>query len=452
MKEALKIGVSGVRGVVGDSFTPQLAAAFAQAFGTFVGHGSVVVGRDTRPSGQMIEMAVIAGLQSVGCKPVLAGIVPTPTLLILARELGARGGIAITASHNPGPWNALKFIDRRGLFLDAVRADELFDIYHQQDFPLVQEAEIPSVVAHPAPMDAHIARIRDYVDVEAIRRRAFTVAVDCCNGVGALYSVGLLRDVFGCRVVAVHDAPTGLFERDPEPLPENLGALCDAVRREKCDIGFAQDPDGDRLAIVTEQGEALGEELTLAFAVQQVLEHHAKGPVVVNLSTGKSVDHVAAKFGCEVIRTRIGETHVADAMLKAGAVVGGENTGGVMIPPIHPCRDSFAAMAILLELLACSRKTISGLRAGIPSFVSVRDKVAIRTERAPEILRALRRDYAGEQMNFLDGVFIDFGESWIHVRRSNTEPVIRITAEATTRDRAEALVRELRAKIDPLGR
>lgn len=448
MKEALKVGVSGVRGVVGDSMTPQVAASFAQAFGTFVGRGSVVVGRDTRPSGAMIERAVVAGLQSVGCKPILAGIVPTPTILILTKALGARGGIAITASHNPSPWNALKFMDKSGLFLNEIRAQELFDIYHQQDFPLVQESDIPVVAVESDPMELHFRRVLDYVDEAAIRKGRFRVAVDCCNGVGALHSVPFLRDLLGCEVVPIYDRPSGIFEREPEPLPANIGLLCETVVKEHCHVGFAQDPDGDRLAIVNEKGQPIGEDLTLAFAVQQVLARHQKGPVAINLSTSKSVEFVARQAGCEVVRTRIGEINVSETMIKIGAVAGGEGNGGVIVPVIHPCRDSFTGMALVLELMAATGKTISELRAGIPEYHVVKDKVKVRSEQAPVILRALRREYAGQKMNLLDGVYIDFGESWVHARRSNTEPVVRITAEAKSEEEAKRLAAELRAKVE----
>ncbi|MBW7908542.1 MAG: phosphoglucosamine mutase [Kiritimatiellae bacterium] len=450
MKESLKVGVSGVRGVVGASFTPQLASGFAQAFGTFVGRGPVLVGRDTRPSGLMFAYAVVAGLQSVGCKPILLGVVPTPTVLLMTKELGARGGIAITASHNAAEWNALKFVDRRGLFLEENRAQELFDVYHQQDFPLVAEADLPATAALPNPVETHFKRIVDYVDANAIRRRQFRVAVDVVNGVGALYSVPFLESLLGCEVVPIHAAPTGRFERDPEPLPEHLSALSRAVVEHRCDIGFAQDPDGDRLAIVDEQGRPIGEDLTLAFSARQVLEAHGKGPVAISLSCSRAVEDVVRALGCEVTRTRIGETNVARVMQKQGAVVGGEHNGGVIIPAIHTCRDSFAAMAVILELLARTGMRVSEVRAEIPRYVMVRRKLPARAERAPEALRELRRHYAERKMNFLDGLFIEFEQAWAHVRRSNTEPVIRLAVEAPDREQANARADEIEALLAPL--
>ncbi|MCK5851111.1 MAG: phosphoglucosamine mutase, partial [Kiritimatiellae bacterium] len=320
MKEFLKVGISGVRGVIGASFTPQIATLFAQAFGCFVGHGMVLVGRDTRTSGYMIERAIIAGLQSVGCKPLLVGIVPTPTLLVLTKAIKARGGILVTASHNPAEWNALKFVDDKGFFLGSTKADELFDTYHQGDFDLVPEHSIPSVSEHPNPMDAHIKRVLDYVDTDQIEKRKFKVAVDCCNGVGAVHSKDFLKKL-GCEVVACLDKPNGKFERVAEPLPEHLGQLSDLVIKHSCDIGFAQDPDGDRLAIVDENGRPVGEDMTLAFAVRQVLANHEQGTVVANLSTSRRVKYVAEQFGCAYIPTKIGEIHVTEAMLNSNSVV-----------------------------------------------------------------------------------------------------------------------------------
>ena len=237
-REPLKVGVSGVRGVVGRSFTPSTALGFAQAFGIHARQGTVLVGRDTRPSGPMIEMAVVAGLQSVGCRPLLAGVVPTPTLLYLVRQHGAAGAIAITASHNAAPWNALKFVNHQGLFLNARHAEELFDIYHQQDFPLVPEAQLATASPLENPMLGHIRTILSYVNLEAIRQRNFSVAVDCCNGVGAIHTIPFLEQL-GCTVHAIHDTPNGIFQRPPEPQPKNLGALNASVQDNQCDVGCA---------------------------------------------------------------------------------------------------------------------------------------------------------------------------------------------------------------------
>lgn len=439
MKESLKVGVSGVRGVVGQSLTPPIACAFAEAFGTYVGRGLVVVGRDTRPSGPMIEHAVVAGLLSTGCRPLLAGIAPTPTVLMLTRQLGARGGICITASHNPSPWNALKFAGPAGIFLDAQQADELADLYHQRDFRRVEEQALRPVARLADPVSAHFQKVAAYVDANLIRSRRFRVVVDCCNGVGAVHSLPFLRDVLGCEVVTVFGDPHGRFEREPEPRPENLGALSAAVREHGGVIGFAQDPDGDRLAITDETGAPIGEDLTLAFAIDQVLEHHGRGPVVVNLSSSRRVVHAARRHGLEPALTRIGEINVVSEMLARGAVVGGEPNGGVILPAVHPCRDSYSAMALVLERLAMTGAAVSELARAYPTTAVVKRKIRIRGDEAPVMLRALRRRHEGEQINLLDGVHITFADGMVHVRPSNTEPVLRVETEAADAARATAL-------------
>lgn len=447
MREALKVGISGVRGIVGDSMTPRVALSFAQAFGAFVGRGTVLVGRDTRPSGRVLERAVVAGLESVGCRPLLAGVAPTPSLLMAVPTLGARGGIAITASHNAAEWNALKFIDRDGHFLSPARADELLDLYHQRDFPLAAESDLPAETPAPDVTASHRARVAAWVAASAIRARRFRVAADVCNGVGALSTEPFLREELGCDVVVVHGDPSGFFERDPEPLPQHLGALSRAVVEHRCDIGFAQDPDGDRLAIVDERGVPIGEDYTLAFAVRRVLESRGVGPVVINLATSRAVEEIARAHGAPVIRTKIGEIHVALEMQRRGAVVGGEHNGGVILPAIHLCRDSFTAMALALELMAATGRPVSALRAEMPSYQVVRRKLPTTAASAAEALRGLRRRYADRSPNLLDGVFIEFPEGWVHARRSNTEPVLRITAEARTEVEAAALADRIASDV-----
>jgi phosphomannomutase len=296
-------------------------------------------------------------------------------------------------------------------------------------------------------MDRHFRKILDYVDAPAIRARSFKVAVDCCNGVGALFSAAFLRDRLGCRVLPLFDEPSGAFERDPEPLAENLSRLCEQVRAGSCDIGFAQDPDGDRLAVVTETGEALVEDLTLALVLQQVLERHEKGPVAVNLSCSQCIDDVARAAGSTVFRTRIGEINVSEAILEHGAVAGGENTGGVIIPRIHPCRDSFAGMAVLLELLAQSGRSVSQLCQAIPRYFLVKDKVPARAGQVPAMYRAVRRLLADQKLSFLDGIYAELDGTWLHVRRSNTEPVVRITVESRDEAQGRAWLERVRSEI-----
>lgn len=439
MREALKVGVSGVRGIVGDSLTPPVGLSFAQAFGTFVGRGPVNVGRDTRPSGEMLERAVVAGLISVGCRPVLLGIVPTPSLLFRTSVRKARGAVALTASHNPAEWNALKFADRSGIFLNQQRTDELLDIYHQGEFPLVPESELPGEVRDDEAVASHFERIASVVDAEAIRARGFRVAVDCANGVGSLHTDALLHDRFGCEVIRLHDDPALIFERPPEPLPANIRRLCREVRKHRCHVGFALDPDGDRLAVVDERGEALGEDLSLALELDQVLCRHERGPVVVNLTASRVVDAIAERHGCAVRRSPTGEVNVVQEMVRSGAVAGGESTGGFIFPPVHLCRDAFSAMAVVLEFLAFSGETVSEWREHLPRFHTLRDSIRCPTERAPQVLQKVRAEFRENSPDTRDGVYVSLQKAWLHVRRSNTEPVIRLTVEGADQQAARSL-------------
>ena len=448
MQHTLKVGISGVRGIVGESFGPQLAMRFAQAFGTMVGQGPVVIGRDTRTTGPMLQAAVVAGLQSVGCEPVLVGVVPTPTVLILTQHLGARGGIMVSASHNAGEWNALKFVDNNGLFLNEHRNEEMIDIYHQRDFTIVDETQLKPARTIESPMEEHFARISSFVDSDSIRSRGFRVAVDCCNGAGAVHSVPFLSGLLGCEVVPVLAEPTGRFGRVPEPTAANLTELRQVVRERKCDIGFAQDPDADRLAIIDEKGTAIGEDMTLAFATRQVLrKQSAPKRVVVNLSTSKCVEEAARLEGGETLRTPIGEINVVETALTSDAAIAGEGNGGVIVPAIHPCRDSYSGMAIILEYLAHERKSVSELRAEIPDLVMLKESIQVGPDDPPRLLRRIRHGFAGERLELSDGVRVDWDDAWIHVRRSNTEPIVRIVAEAATRKRAEELMALVRQKL-----
>lgn len=439
---ALKIGVSGVRGIVGDSLTPQLAARFAAAFGTYVGRGRVVVARDARPSGPMLENAVRAGLLATGCQPVDIGICPIPSVLLYVKESGAAGGIAVTASHNPAEWNGLKFLSARGLYLTASEVAEFLDIYHQGEFSFAPADRLKPPLRAGDALQAHLARLLKALDVERIRKRRLRVAFDAGGGAGAALMPDFLA-ALGCEAIGL-DAGGGA--RASEPSAENLGALVRLVRRERADVGFAQDADADRLALVDERGRPLGEELTLAFAVRRVLMTDP-GPVVVNLSTSRAIDDLARRAGVEVFRTRVGESNVVEELRARGATIGGEGNGGVIWPRIHPCRDSFAAAGLALELAAATGKTISALRREIPRYAMVKDKVRGSAEAADRTLARLAKKYAANVASTLDGLKLAFGASWVHLRPSNTEPLIRVFAEARTPAAARALAARFRREI-----
>ncbi len=423
----LKISISGVRGVVGDSLTPGLLTRFAQAFGTYVGSGTIIIGRDTRTSGEMVRQAVIAGLLSSGCRVVDLDVCPVPTVQWMVRYLHGHGGIAITASHNPAEWNALKFVGPDGLFLGGGQAGDLLDIYHQGDYTKVGSSEIREVQAFEGAGDLHIEAILKALGPLPSTARKLRVVLDACNGAGSLIGPKLL-EALGVEVIPIHNVPDGLFPRPAEPLPENLKDLCNAVRLHQADIGFAQDMDADRLAVVSEVGDPIGEEYTLVLATLYVLSRQ-RGPVVVNLSTTQAIEWVAKRFDCPTYRTRIGEANVAEGMKREKAIIGGEGNGGVIYPSINFARDSLVGMALILHLLAESKRPLSGLLSELPSYHMVKEKLECPSDRIRGVLTLIRSQYAAYPLDLRDGVKVKVDGGWFHVRGSNTEPVIRLVAE-----------------------
>ncbi|GIU79878.1 MAG: phosphoglucosamine mutase [Bryobacteraceae bacterium] len=436
----LKISVAGVRGVVGEFLTPNLACAFAQAFGTYVGPGPVVVARDTRASGEMFVHAVSCGLLAAGCEVIRIGIVPTPTAQIYVADIRAAGGIAVTASHNPPEYNALKLFNSDGLFFNRYERAELLDVYHQSEFRHAANEDMRRVVvdAETAP-ERHMARILRQVDAEKIRRRRFRVALDGVNGAGSRMSVRFLRDVLGCELHAIHVDPEKPFPRDPEPRAETLGELSELVTRVRAHVGFAQDPDGDRLAVAGETGRVLDNDDVLALAVDCALRKK-KGPVVVNLTTSSVIDDIAARHGCPVYRTPVGEANVVERMRRVQAVIGGEGAnGGIIYPAVHYCRDSYLGMALLLERLAETGETLNALAAALPRYWRRSGKFSFEHGRLGQMMQALEAALPGARADRTDGLKLMLEHGWVHVRASNTEPLVRVSAEAKTREEADRL-------------
>ena len=441
----LKISISGVRGVVGQSLTPKLLTRFAQAFGTHTGSGTIVIGRDPRTSGEMVKHAVVAGLLSTGSRVIDIGVCPVPTVQLQVRQRRAQGGIAITASHNPAEWNALKFIGSNGLFLDSGQARELLDIYHQGEYTKVGGAELRTVEEVAGATDLHIKAILDALGPLPQTKKKLRVVLDSCNGAGSLVGPKLI-EALGAEVIPINVTPDGSFPRPAEPVPENLGDLCRAVKEHKADVGFAQDMDADRLAIVSDRGEPIGEDYTLVLAILHVLGRE-KGPVVANLSTTSAVADIAKKFDCPVFLTKIGEVNVTDAMQQQHAVIGGEGNGGVIYPRINFARDSLVGIALVLHLLAESGKSVTELLEDIPRYTIVKEKMACPSDRIPGVLRLVRKEFAQFQLDTRDGVKVILPDGWLLVRGSNTEPIIRVVAEAKSDDRAKAIVADVISKL-----
>jgi phosphomannomutase len=440
----LKIGVSGIRGVVGEFLTPGLACAFAQAFGTYVGAGRVVIGRDTRASGEMLHHAVSCGLLSAGCDVVDVGILPTPTIQMYVGATRARGGIALTASHNPSEYNALKLFNSEGLFFNSYERSELLDLYHQSEFRRATNDQIRRVRAdYDTAPRLHIERVLKHVDVERIRRRNFHVALDAVNGAGAVMSPGFLRETLNCRLDAISTDITKPFPRVAEPTPETLGDLVALVRGSGAEVGFAHDPDGDRLAVVDETGAVLDNDDVLALAVDAALRR-LPGDVVVNLTTSSVIDVVAKQHGRRVYRTPVGEANVVEMMQAVKAVIGGEGSnGGIIFPAVHLCRDSYTGMAFLLDRMAETGKTVSQLAAELPRFIRKFGRFAFRHGQLGALMRALEESFPGADLDRSDGLKLLLPEGWVHVRASNTEPILRIAVEARSEQTAEELYRRV---------
>jgi phosphomannomutase len=450
----LMVSVSGVRGRVGTTLTPELMAGIAAAFGAFLRSegedGPVLVGRDSRTSGPMLARAVIAGLQSVGCDVVDLGVVPTPTLLLAVEDAGAAGGLGVTASHNPAEWNALKLVSGEGIFLDAERSARFRAYLAEADAPRVPWDRLGSVSADDGAWKRHLERILalPFLDVPALRRRGPHVAVDCVHGAGGPPLTDVL-EALGCTWTGIGMEPDGLFPRDPEPTAANLAELGALVRETGADIGLAVDPDVDRLSLVDETGQPMGEELTLALSVAAVLRR-TPGPVVTNLSTSQVVDDVAGAFGCSVIRAPVGEVNVARRMQKERAVVGGEGNGGVILPALHHTRDAPLAAALILQHLADEDVPPSGAAARWPTYAIVKRKLSFPRETLPEAYEALARDLDAPERDDGDGLRLAWRgrSSWLHVRPSGTEPVVRLIAEAPRAAEAEALVKRAAAVLE----
>jgi phosphoglucosamine mutase len=437
----LKIGITGVRGIVGEAFTPELIVGFAQAFGTYLDLGRILICRDTRPSGPMARAAVTAGLIAAGCEVVDLGICPTPSLQLAVKWLRAQGGISITAGHNPMPWNALKFVRNDGLYLSATQAEELLDIYHQGEFSKASWEQIQAHLSSEEAIEHHIEALRGAFDVAAIRDRRLRVAVDCCNGSCSLLTPRWLGEL-GCQVLAINDDPTLSFPHNPEPKPETMAQLRAVVKAGEAHVGFAHDADGERLGIVSESGEPLSEEMTLAVATEIRLEEGI-GPVVTNVSTSQAIETVAGRYGAEVIRTPVGQAYISEAMIEHQAVIGGEGSGGVTVPEVQLSHDSAATLSLILQYLAQSRQRISELVQRLPCYAMFKHNIPVEPSRIYSILQGLRDEVAGEDtlaVDLTDGIKVSWPDGWVHVRASNTESMIRLIAESEDPSRARDLL------------
>lgn len=435
-------GVSGVRGVFGDSLNPAVATQFAARFGEFIkgtkDRATIVVGRDSRTTGQCMFNAIATGLTGVGCDVIDIGITPTPTVLLCVKDFQADGGIAITASHNPPEWNAMKFVDSDGMFLSADRASLFLSSVEETPRWSVWNG-IGKVSSNDTAIRRHLDKVLSipYLDVAAIRARHFKVVVDSVNGAGGLISPILLTEL-GCEVISINQEPTGIFAHPAEPLNHNLTQLEQAVAEHQADIGFATDPDVDRLSIVSEVGKCVGEELSVVLAQLFVLPKR-KGDIVVNLSTSMLSDDIASRFGVKVHRARVGEINVGKLMQQLQSPIGGEGNGGIICPDVNYTRDAIAGMALVLALLAESGNTVSQIQNSLPRYFFAKGRMEVEPSSMDSIMTAVPDVFSGCEIDTRDGIKAVGDKFWVHVRKSGTEPIIRVYVESDSQERSDKI-------------
>jgi len=452
--DGLMIGVSGIRGRVGEALTPEVVARYAAGFGAWAsrrgGSRRIVVGRDSRVSGPMFHRVVLSALQSVGCDVIDIGLTTTPTCQLAVEHHHAGGGLMISASHNPIEWNALKCIGPTGLFLENSEGVEMRALI-ETGIPRATWDKLGTIEQDTGAIERHIARVLaiPYVDVEGIRRRQFHVALDCVRGAGSVIMPALLERL-GCRVTAINLEADGRFPRPPEPVPENLGELERVVLESGAVVGFAVDPDVDRLALVSDAGKAIGEDFTLALAARLVLRHR-KGSVVTNLSTSRLIEDVATAANVRVVRAPVGEVNVAVRMRDDGAPIGGEGNGGVILSEVHLGRDAPIGAALVLQLLHEDNQSLSQIVSELPRYVIVKDKLDRPKASLDTVYEALRTAFPTAEADTQDGLRLSWPDRWVHVRPSGTEPIVRVIAEAPSDREARDLVKQSRVPLDALS-
>ena len=448
------ISVSGIRGVIGSALTPGNALDFVQAYASYIKKSQpkpvILLARDTRPSGEMMRHDVLAGLIGSGCRIIDLGVVATPTLQLAIPQMKADGAICITASHNPVEWNALKFFQPNGMYLSKEMGTEVIKLYEAKDFACGSWTEMGTVENDESATQKHIARVLELVDVEKIRARQFKVVLDACCGAGGVISP-LLLDELNCETTVINGELSGLFPHNPEPLNENLVQLANAVSMHGADIGFAHDADADRVAVVTDEAEPIGEDYSLVWAVAHVLKNRRKGPVVTNLSTTMAVEAVAAQYGCEVARTPVGDANVSGKMREIEAAIGGEGNGGVIWPDMQLGRDGIASIALLLEFLAVEGQSAANLNRALPRFSILKTTHDFSKERVPNLFQWLKVKEKGVETDERDGLKFIWPDSWAHIRSSGTEPIVRLICEAKTEESALRIQKAFREEIESVA-
>jgi len=445
----LMVSISGIRGIVGAGLDPEVIIKYTNAFAGFVGSGKVVVGRDARITGEMVNQIVTGTLLAKGLDVIDIGICPTPTVQYTVKTLKAQGGIAISASHNPNEWNALKLLNRTGQFMSP---EEHVQMKRFLDTPnsYVDWSKIGKRTKYSQGITNHIEAILKLpvINLEIIKSKKFKVLVDCVNGAGAFCIPDYLR-LFGCDVIEMNCEKTGVFPRLPEPLPENLLETMKAVNIQNADLAVVVDPDVDRLVLITDNGAPFGEENTITLATDFILSK-TKGSVVVNLSTTRAVEDVAKKYNATVFRSPVGEANVVKKMKEVNAVIGGEGSGGVIYPELHYGRDALVGIAFTLQYLTDNNKKLSQIKNDLPEYFIAKKKIDLKSGSPNDVLNNLIKKYSKDKINTEDGLRIDFEDHWVHFRKSNTEPIVRIITESKSLNYSEELSKKYFNEISDL--
>ncbi|MES2629502.1 MAG: phosphoglucosamine mutase [Bacteroidota bacterium] len=450
--------ISGIRGTIGgkpdEGLTPIDVVKYTAAYVTLIkknvtGRCKVVVGRDARISGPMVEQLVLGTLQGMGVDVIHLGLSTTPTVEVAVDHFGASGGIILTASHNPAQWNALKLLNHKGEFISAAEGQEVLSIAEQNDYVFAEVTELGTVTTDTTFTAEHIRMIMadELVDAEAIRAANFRIVVDGVNSSGGIVIPQLLTALGVQTITNINGEPTGHFAHNPEPLPEHLTEMTAIVQSEKAHLGIVVDPDVDRLAFVCEDGSMFGEEYTLVAVADYVLQHR-KGNTVSNLSSTRALRDVTRGHGGEHFAAAVGEVNVVEKMKEVNAVIGGEGNGGVIYPPLHYGRDAMMGVALFLTHLAKTGMTMTALKKSYPNYFMSKNKIDLNPSiNVDKVLEKTHQNYRNEEVNTIDGVKIDFSEGWVHLRKSNTEPIIRIYAEGATAEKADALANQVIEEI-----
>jgi phosphomannomutase len=447
----LMVSISGIRGIVGDGLDPNVLVKYTSAFADFVGEGKVVIGRDARITGEMVQSIVSGTLLAKGLDVVEIGICPTPTVQYTVKNLKASGGIAISASHNPNQWNALKLLNNTGQFMTPEQNADMLKQLENSVKNFKSWDKIGKLSFYEEGLKKHVydAIHLKHINQNEIAKRKFKVLVDCVNGAGVYVIPDLLRQ-FGCEVIELNCEKSGIFPRLPEPLPENLTETMKAVLNYNADLGVVVDPDVDRLVLITNEGKPFGEENTIAQAVKFILSKE-KGNVVVNLSTTRAIDDITSAAGQKVFRSPVGEANVVKKMKDVNAIIGGEGSGGVIYPALHYGRDALVGIAITLQHLLEFGGTLSELKKSLPQYFISKKKIELGNIKPDEVINKLISKYKKEKINTDDGLRIDFDSHWVHFRKSNTEPIIRIITEAKDKNFAEELSQKYFEEIKSLN-